>query len=58
MTLSELFYSIGEPYAGGLFEYPDRAPLVRYANAQRRYFEEAALTPMASWVQYRSSLAW
>lgn len=45
MTLSELFYSIGEPYAGGLFEYPDRAPLVRYANAQRRYFEEAGLTP-------------
>ena len=45
MTLSELFYSIGEPYACGLFEFPDRAPLVRYANAQRRYFEEAGLTP-------------
>ncbi len=45
MYLSELFYSIGEPYAGGLFEEPSRAPLVRYANAQRRYWEAAELTP-------------
>ncbi|MBR4888939.1 MAG: hypothetical protein IKU17_07330 [Clostridia bacterium] len=45
MDLHALFVSVEEPYAAGLFEYPDRAPLVRYANAQRRYFEEAALTP-------------
>ena len=25
-SLAERFYEIGEPYAGGLFEQPDRSP--------------------------------
>lgn len=42
MTVNEkaaLFYEIGEPYAGGLFEEPDKGLFYRYSLAQRRYFE-------------------
>ena len=38
-----LFYAIGEPYVGGLFEEPDKELFYRYSLAQRRYFE--ALEP-------------
>ena len=46
MTVNEkakLFYEIGEPYAGGLFEEPDKGLFYRYSLAQRRYLE--ALEP-------------
>lgn len=38
-SLAERFYEIGEPYAGGLFEQPDRSPFFRYARAQRMFWE-------------------
>ena len=41
MILSELFSSIGEHYAQGLFEFEGDAPIVRYANALKRYWEKA-----------------
>lgn len=45
MTASELFESIGEPFAAGLFEDETKCPTYRYAAAYRRFFEEAELTP-------------
>jgi len=36
---AELFYSIGEPFAAGLFEEPDQDLFYRYCLAHRRYFE-------------------
>ena len=41
----QLFIDIGEPFAAGLFELEGEAPLLRYANALKRFFEFAALTP-------------
>jgi len=43
MTLHELFKSVGEPFAAGLFEYEGREPILRYSNAYRRFWEEAVL---------------
>ena len=45
MKLSELFFSINEPYAAGLFELENEAPIVRYANALKRFYELAPLPP-------------
>ena len=45
MTLSNRLLDAGEFYAAGLFEFPDRGTFYRYANAVRRHFERAALTP-------------
>ena len=45
MTNYELFISLNEPFAAGLFEFEDASPLIRYANALRRFFEETPLTP-------------
>lgn len=45
MNHFELFNSIGEPYAAGLFEFEDAAPIIRYANALKRYWEAASLPP-------------
>lgn len=45
MKTSDIFFSIGEPFAAGLFELEGEAPLPRYANALKRFFEFAALTP-------------
>lgn len=39
----ELFMSINEPYAAGFFEYPERSRFYRYANAQKRYWEQVPL---------------
>lgn len=38
-TISQRFFDAGEPYAGGLFEFPDREPIFRYSNALKRYWE-------------------
>ncbi len=40
--LAELFYSIGEPYAAGLFENPEKDYFYRHAIANARYLEHAA----------------
>lgn len=48
MSLKSLFQRLmeaNEPYAAGLFEHPDREPLYRYANAAKRYWERAELSP-------------
>ena len=37
--LAELFYRIGEPYAAGLFEEPDKGYFYRHTLAHARYFE-------------------
>lgn len=37
--LAELFYSIGEPYAAGLFEEPEKDYFYRHALANARYLE-------------------
>lgn len=41
--IAELFYSIGEPYAAGLFEEPEKDYFYRHALANARYFK--ALRP-------------
>lgn len=45
MTLFDQFSAAGEPFAAGLFEFPDREPGPRYANALRRFWEATELTP-------------
>ena len=45
MTNYELFLSINEPFAAGLFELENASPMMRYANAYKRFFESAELTP-------------
>ena len=42
-TKTELFQSIGEPYAAGLFEEEDRTFFARYSRAVRRYWEACSL---------------
>ena len=41
--LAELFYKIGEPYAAGLFEEPERGYFYRHTLAYARYYD--AMTP-------------
>ena len=41
----ELFLSINEPFAAGLFEFYEASPIVRHANALKRFFELAKLPP-------------
>ena len=43
--LAELFYEIGEPYAAGLFEEPERSIFYRHTLAHARYL--AAMKPCA-----------
>jgi hypothetical protein len=45
MNACELFNSIGEPFAAGLFEFPDEAPIIRYSNALKRFWEIAEMPP-------------
>lgn len=42
-SISRHFYEIGEPFAGGFYEEPDRDRFFRFARAQRRMFELAPL---------------
>ena len=44
-TIAQRFFEINEPYAAGLFEYPDREPMYRYANAAKRFWEMAEINP-------------
>lgn len=43
MTDFELFLSINEPFAAGIFELEDASPMVRYANALNRFWKTAPL---------------
>jgi len=44
-TVSQRLFEMNEPYAAGLFEFPDREPIYRYANAARRFWELADIVP-------------
>ena len=44
-TIAERFFDINEPYAAGLFEYPEREPIYRYPNAAKRFWEMADFVP-------------
>ena len=52
MNTSELFFSIGEPFAAGLFEHEGDAPIIRYSNALKRFFECAQLVPYEEGMLY------
>ncbi len=41
----ELFLSLSEPFAAGLFELEGASPIVRYSNALKRFWENAPLPP-------------
>lgn len=45
MTTSELFFSIGEPFAAGLFELENASPMPRFANALKRFWENTKMPP-------------
>ncbi len=42
---AKLFYDLGEPYAAGLFEEPDKGYFYRHALGYARYYEALAPTP-------------
>lgn len=48
MTDHELFLSINEPFAAGLFECPNASPMIRYAKAYKYFFESADIAPYES----------
>ena len=52
MKASDLFFSIHEPFAAGLFELEEAAPIVRYSNALKRFFELAELPPYRGGMLY------
>ena len=54
MTDHELFLSINEPFAAGLFELEGASPMIRFANALKRFWESAALPPYGSGRLYPS----
>ena len=54
MTDHELFLSINEPFAAGLFELEGASPMIRFANALKRFWESAVLPPYASGRLYPS----
>ena len=43
MSLFEIFSAVGEPFAAGLFEFPNAGVETRYANALKRFWETAEL---------------
>ena len=45
MSKYEIFSSINEYYAAGLFELEDAGVITRYANGLKRFWENTALTP-------------
>ncbi len=45
MKISDLFFSINEPFAAGLFELEEASPISRYSNALKRFWEFAKLPP-------------
>ncbi len=56
MKVSELFFSINEPFAAGLFEFEGESPIPRYANALKRFFELAKLPPYEGGMLYPSGV--
>jgi formate C-acetyltransferase len=56
MTDHELFLSINEPFAAGLFEDADASLMIRYAKAYKAFFEMADITPYESGRLYPSGV--
>ena len=52
MKAAELFFSINEPFAAGLFEFEGEAPVIRYSNALKRFWESVALPPYKKGMLY------
>ena len=52
MKAAELFFSINEPFAAGLFELEGEAPVIRYSNALKRFWESATLPPYKKGMLY------
>lgn len=44
-SVAQRFFEMNEPYAAGLFEFPDREPMYRYSNAAKRFWEQADIVP-------------
>ena len=51
-TVSQRLFEANEPYAAGLFEFPDREPIYRYSNASYRFWEHADLEPYEGGMLY------
>lgn len=51
-TISQRLFEANEPYAAGLFEFPDREPIYRYSNASYRFWEHADLEPYEGGMLY------
>ena len=51
-TVSQRLFDANEPYAAGLFEFPDREPIYRYSNASYRFWEHADLEPYEGGMLY------
>ena len=56
MKVSDLFFSINEPFAAGLFELEGDSPIPRYANALKRFFEFAKFSPYQGGMLYPSGV--
>ena len=52
MKASDLFFSINEPFAAGLFELEGDSPIPRYSNALKRFWEYAKLPPYQGGMLY------
>ena len=55
MNAYELFLSIGEPFGAGLFEL-DAAPIIRYSNALKRFWEVAKMPDYDGGMLYPSGV--
>ena len=56
MNTSDLFNSIGEPFAAGMFEYESESPMIRYSNALRRFWEKADMPSYDGGMLYPSGV--
>ncbi len=56
MNTNELFLSIGETFAAGLFELDGEAPIVRYSNALKRFWETTDMPPYDGGMLYPCGL--
>jgi len=56
MKAFDLFWSINEPFAAGLFELEGKAPPVRYANALKRFWESAPIPKYDGGMLYPSGV--
>lgn len=56
MTKFDLFNSINEYFAAGLFEFEGEAPIIRYSNALKRFWEMAEMPPYDGGMLYPCGL--